>query len=115
MSEQNNLQDQIIAKAMKDEAFRQQLLSNPKETLEHDLGITLPQGVTVQVHEDTPTNLHLVLPMQAVQSAAGEPRELSEAELEGIAGGGPAVSYGFFTKIGGDQPDAPCEFQRGSF
>lgn len=113
MSEQNTLQEQIIAKVMKEEAFRQQLLSNPKETLERGLGITLPQGVTVQVHEDTPTTVHLVLP---VQPPAGEPQELSEAELEAVVGGGgPVPSHGFFTRIGGEQADEPCEFQRGSF
>lgn len=113
MSEQNTLQDQIIAKAMKEETFRQQLLNNPKETLERDLGIALPQGVTVQVHEDTPTTVHLVLP---VQPPMGKPQELSEAELGTIVGGaGPVASHGFFTKIGGQQADEPCEFQRGSF
>jgi len=84
MSEQNTLQEQITAKAMKEEAFRQRLLSNPKETLERDLGILLPQGVTVQVHEDTPTTINLVLPMRP---PTGEPQELSDAELEQAVGG----------------------------
>jgi hypothetical protein len=84
MSQQNPMQEQVIAKAMKDEAFRQELLSNPKAVLERELGVTLPQGVTIQVHEDTPTTLHLVLPMKP---QAGEPQELSDAELEQVAGG----------------------------
>ncbi|GAC1349589.1 MAG: hypothetical protein NVSMB27_24140 [Ktedonobacteraceae bacterium] len=45
MATQNSMQEQIIAKAMKDEAFRQQLLSNPKEVLERELDINLPEGV----------------------------------------------------------------------
>src|SRR5207249_5484104 len=68
--QQNTLQQQVIARAMKDEAFRQQLLSNPKETLQSKLGITLPVGVSVHVHENTPTNLHLVLP---AKTQTGEP------------------------------------------
>ena len=68
----NTLKQQIISKAMKDEAFRQKLFSNPRTTLERELGITLPQGVSVQVHEDTPTILHLVLPKhQQVYGSAG--------------------------------------------
>jgi hypothetical protein len=84
MSEQKTLQEQIVARAMKDEAFRQELLSNPKAAVERGLGITLPQGTNIQVHEDTPDTVHIVLPMK-VQS--GEPRELSDAELEQAVGG----------------------------
>jgi nitrile hydratase alpha subunit len=84
MSEQKTLQEQIVARAMEDEAFRQELLSNPKAAVERGLGITLPQGMTIQVYEDTPDTVHIVLPMK-VQS--GEPRELSDAELEQAVGG----------------------------
>jgi hypothetical protein len=82
--QQKTLQQQIMARAMKDEAFRQELLSDPKETLERELGITLPQGVTIQVHEDTPTTIHLLLPAQAQVSGV---QELSDAELEQAVGG----------------------------
>ena len=77
-------QDQIIARSMKDEAFRQRLLNNPKETLERELGITLSQEVTIQVHEDTPAILHLVLP---ARPQTGGLVELSDLELEQAAGG----------------------------
>lgn len=86
---QKTLQEQISARAMKDETFRQQLLNNPKETLERELGITLPEGVIVQVHEDTPTTLHLVLPAKTQQSPV---YELSDAELE-LAVGGAGMLY----------------------
>jgi hypothetical protein len=89
MSEtQKTLQEQIIARAMQDETFRQQLLSSPKQTLGRELGITLPEGVTVQVYEDTPTLIHLVLP---IRPQTGEPQELSDAELEQAAGGARAT------------------------
>ena len=84
MSQQNSIQEQIIAKAMKEETFRQELLSNPKAAIERELGITVPQGVTITVHQDTPTTLHLVLPVRA-PGEGGE--ELSDAELEQAAGG----------------------------
>jgi hypothetical protein len=52
----------LIIRAMKDEAWRQELLTNPKTLIERELGITLPQGMTVEVHENTATAVHLVLP-----------------------------------------------------
>ena len=85
MSQQTPIQEELIAKALKDETFRQEVLSNPKAAIERTLGISVPAGVTIAVHQDTPTTLHLVLPRQA-PSAAGV--ELSDAELEQATGGG---------------------------
>lgn len=90
-AEQNTLQEQILAlqplvvsKAMNDEAFRQHLLHYPKQTLEREFGLTIPHGVTIQIHEETPTTLHLVLPMKPL---TGELLELSDKELKEVAGG----------------------------
>ncbi|TMC15525.1 MAG: NHLP leader peptide family natural product precursor [Chloroflexi bacterium] len=68
---------QLLSRAMKDEAFRQALLANPKTLIEHELGVTLPQGVTIQVHEETPTTVHLVLPPRELGAW-----EVSDADLE---------------------------------
>jgi hypothetical protein len=80
---QNAVYQQIIARVMKDEVFRQRFKGNPKVVLERELGITFPHDVTVQVHEDTPTVLHLVLPRKP---QVGAPQELSEVELEQVGG-----------------------------
>ncbi len=85
MSQQNSIQEQIIAKAMKEETFRQELLSNPKAAIARAQGITIPQGVTIMVHQDTPTTLHLVLPAKVQTGEGGE--ELSDVELEQVQGG----------------------------
>ncbi len=91
MSPQNPMQEQIIAKAMKEETFRQALLSNPKTVIARALGISVPQGVTIAVHQDTATTLHLVLPAQTQVPTA---TELSDAELEQAIGGSrPVLSY----------------------
>lgn len=72
-------QQQLLSRAMKDEAFRQELLSDPKTLFEHELGITIPDSVTIQVHEDTSTTVHLVLPERTPGS---ELWEVDAAELE---------------------------------
>ncbi len=84
MSQQKSIQEQIIAKAMKEETFRQELLRNPKAAIERELGISVPPGVTIAMHQDTPTTLHLVLPRRAPSAAEAE---LSDAELEQATGG----------------------------
>jgi len=73
-----NTQEKIIGQALKDDVFRQRLLSDPKMVLECELGISFPQGVDVQVHEETSTTFHLVLPPKVPSS---ERWELDEAEL----------------------------------
>jgi hypothetical protein len=84
MYAQNAIQEKIIAPAVKDEAFRQRLLSSPKLVLERELGITLPQDVNVQVHEETPATLHFVLPKSPYAAvAAAWDRELEQAGVDG--------------------------------
>jgi hypothetical protein len=78
------LQPQVVSKAMKDEAFRQHLLQDPQQTLEREFGLIIPHGVTIQIHEETSTTLHLVLPMKPMK---GELQELSDEELKEVAGG----------------------------
>jgi hypothetical protein len=48
--------------AAKDPQFRSELLKNPTGTLEKLFGGKLPAGVSVAVHEETPNQLHIVLP-----------------------------------------------------
>jgi hypothetical protein len=55
---------EIISRAWSDETFKQQLLSDPKRTIESELGVTLPEEIEIHIHEQTPTVLHLILPMK---------------------------------------------------
>lgn len=55
---------ELITHAWDDPAFKQKLLSQPKETIEQELGITLPEEIEIFIHEQTPTALHLILPMK---------------------------------------------------
>ena len=74
--------EQVVARAIKDVEFRQALLSNPKAALEKAYNIHLPNILTIRVLEDTPTTLTIVLPPKEIQV-----QELSDSELEAIAGG----------------------------
>lgn len=81
-SDRKDKEAEIIAKALKDSAFKQELLSNPKAAIEREVGQTLPPNIEIQVVEETPTKLYLVLP-----STSSVPRELSDQQLESVAGG----------------------------
>lgn len=63
---------ELITRAWEDEAFKQELLSNPRAAIEKALGVTLPEGIEIYVHEQTPTEVHLVLPMPPESSGAEE-------------------------------------------
>ena len=69
---------------MEDEEFRQRLLDDPKGTLEQELGSRLPEGVEVRVVQESAETIYLVLPFA---SALGEGGEISDQELEAVAGG----------------------------
>lgn len=72
---------EIMTRAAEDPQFRQQLKSDPRGTLERELGGTLPSDVKIEVLEETPEQVYMVLP------PAGS-KELSSEELAGVAGGG---------------------------
>ena len=79
---------QITERAAKDPAFRRDLLADPKGVLARELAVALPDFLEVRVLEETPTKVYLVLP--AAPPAAGA--ELSDEQLEGVAGGWSAHS-----------------------
>jgi len=87
-----DLEAAVIMRAWKDDAFRRELLSDPKAAIARLTGKPLPAGVKVVVHEETATTLHLCLPARPAKAAGAG--ELSDAELEAVAGGGgdPTVS-----------------------
>lgn len=78
-----DIEARIIAKAWKDETYKKELLTNSKATLEKEFGVQFPEELNVQVSEENPSSLYFVLPM----SPAAIAQELSEEDLEAIAGG----------------------------
>jgi hypothetical protein len=83
MSRRESLADQVIDRAGRDPQFRSELLRNPTETVEQELGVGIPAGMEIRVVEETASLLYLVLPPEPV--AVG--RELTDRELELVAGG----------------------------
>ena len=53
--------DSIAEKASSDNQFKKRLLTEPKKALAEE-GVVVPDGVTVNVVESTPTEVWLVLP-----------------------------------------------------
>jgi len=71
--------DQAIAERVEaDPDFRATLVADPRAALEDLTGISIPANVRISVHEESPSDIHLVIP------AGGS---LSETDLELIAGG----------------------------
>ncbi len=74
----------VIARSIEDNAFKQELVSQPNAVIERELGITLPEGTEIRILEPEDNIRYLVLPMQP-DSLEGD--ELSEEQLEAVAGG----------------------------
>jgi hypothetical protein len=73
--------DRIVSeKLASDPAFRAALLADPRAALSEASGVQIPAFVTVTVHEESLTDVHLVIP-----AALGD--EIAEDDLELVAGG----------------------------
>lgn len=78
----NPLFRKAIAKAHTDESFKTQLIDNPKSAIAELTSESLPEDLDIRVYENTSTLKHIVV------SVASASEELSEHELETVAGGG---------------------------
>ena len=79
-----DLERSIARRSLQDEGFRRRLLADPKGTVEQELGARLPEGVEVRALEETPDTVYLVVPGAP---PIGGGAELSDRELEAVAGG----------------------------
>lgn len=67
------------------------MLEDPRGAVEQELETQLPENVEVRVVEETTDTIYLVLPSD---SPIGKGEELSEEELESVAGGGSSSMSG---------------------
>ena len=75
---QAELQSKIIARAQAEPEFRSQLVADPKAAIGGFLGTEIPEAINLEVHEDSATSFHLVLPPGG---------ELTEEELAAVFAG----------------------------
>ena len=75
---QAEMQSRIIAKAQAEPEFRAQLVADPKAAIEGLSGSQIPAAIDIQVHEDSATSFHLVLPPSG---------KLTEDELDAVFAG----------------------------
>ncbi len=78
MKTAEQMQAELLAKAAEDVEFRARLLDDPHNVLKEELGVTIPEGLTVHVHEEDSTAAHLVLPRS---------NRLTDAEMARVSGG----------------------------
>ncbi|GLV60053.1 hypothetical protein KDH_68760 [Dictyobacter sp. S3.2.2.5] len=82
MTNKHSLETRIIARAESDQAFRRQLLHDPRAAIEQAFGVTFPASAVVHVEEDRHHTLRVVLPASQVAEV-----ELDDAQLTEINGG----------------------------
>jgi Nitrile hydratase, alpha chain len=79
------MERKVVQRSMEDEDFRRRLIEDPKGAVEQELGARLPEGVRVVTMEESADTIYLVLPSTSMAGAEGV--ELSDQELESVAGG----------------------------
>ena len=78
----NDLETRLVNKAIKDDQFRQNLINNTRDTVEKELGVSIPDSVSIKVIEENENEVCLVIPHAHISD-----EEISEVELEAVAGG----------------------------
>ena len=76
------IETQLIEKCWKDPEFKKRVVSDPKGMLEQHTGQKLPAGLKIVIHEEDANTLHFTIPPSPTNLS-----ELSDAELEKVAGG----------------------------
>jgi hypothetical protein len=80
------MERRLVEKSLEDDAFRQRLMEDPKGAVEQELGTRLPEEVRIVAVEESADTIYLVLPGIPMEGREGV--ELSDRELESVAGGG---------------------------
>ncbi|MDE0309554.1 MAG: NHLP leader peptide family RiPP precursor [Acidiferrobacterales bacterium] len=68
----------VIDKSATDSDFRMKLVSDPKATISEELDITVPDSMTIVVHESDMQTVHIALPPDP---------NMTEEQLEAVSAG----------------------------
>ena len=93
MTTATEMKTRILDRASEDGDFRALLVADPKAAISSEIGMAIPEGFDVEVHEDGAATAHLVLPPSP---------ELTEADLEMVAGGGSLWENSMPSHMGGN-------------
>jgi hypothetical protein len=85
LNSRSELEHSLIAKAWEDETFRQEFINDPKTAYKQETGQELPEDIQIEVIQETPRTIKMVLPKKPAALFAEE--ELTEEALESVAGG----------------------------
>lgn len=77
MNSVHEMSARLSERASVDGDFRSKLLSDPKAAVYEELGIEVPNDLSIKVHENDMQTIHLALPAT----------ELAEEQLEAISAG----------------------------
>ena len=91
------MQALVMDKALKDPSFKAELLANPRAKIESTFKLTLPAHIQIQVQEAAANTVVVTLPHAAIAGADGE---LSDSDLEAVAGGSKSGATAFFEDVG---------------
>ena len=75
----HEMQTRLRDRVGNDEDFRARLLADPKAVIRDELGVEVPEGFEIHMHEESASAAHLVIPAPAAA--------LSEEELKMASGG----------------------------
>ena len=78
MQTPHEMRTRIIDKAASDPDYRARLLDDPRAAVAAELGVTIPNALTIKVHEEDAGSAHLVLPPSS---------RLHDTDLGAVAGG----------------------------
>ena len=78
MESAKEVREKIVGKATRDADFRAWLLRDPKAAIGQELGVAIPESMSIEVHEDGGETAHLVLPPDS---------KLNEHDLGAVSGG----------------------------
>ena len=79
MESPNEMRLKIVGRATEDPDFRARLLSDPKGTIGQELNVTIPERLSIEVHEEREGLVHLILPPRG---------KLSETDLQEVVASG---------------------------